>query len=66
MSDGWLLFVLDIDTWRVVYHQVDCELSRDVIKQSVMSGHYEIWFPSAEAGKILEVISENDWVHEWH
>ena len=66
MSDSWLLFVLDVDTWRIVYHQIDCELSRDVIKQSVLSGHCEIWFPSPESARVLDVISENDWVHEWH
>jgi len=60
-----ILFRLDIDTWRVVWHEVDCELCRDVIKASVLSGCFEIWFPGKYAGKILSVIGENDWVHEF-
>jgi len=61
-----ILFRLDIDTWRVVWHEVDCELCRDVIKASVLSGCFEIWFPDKYAEKILSVIGSNDWVHEFN
>lgn len=65
VSGSGVLFRLDIDTWRVVWHEVDCELCRDVIKASVLSGCFEVWFPSNYAGKILSVIEVNDWVHEF-
>jgi hypothetical protein len=65
VSVGGVLFRLDIDTWRVVWHEVDCELCRDVIKASVLSGCFDIWFPSKHAEKILSVIGANDWVHEF-
>lgn len=64
-SNSGVLFRLDIDTWRVVWHEVDCELCRDVIKASVLSGCFEIWFPGKYARKILSIIEVNDWVHEF-
>ena len=65
VSNSGVLFRLDIDTWRVVWHEVDCELCRDVIKDSVLSGCFEIWFPGNYARKILSIIEVYDWVHEF-